>query len=169
MTKKIISVILLMSLIISSFTACAVRKLEDPENIAPEANNNSHSTNTSVTDSPVTDSPITEPPVTDSPITEPPVTEPPATEPPVTETPATEPPVTEPPVTEPPVTTKPIQEDYLFIGDSRTVGLQLYSGVDADYFANVGMSVFSIGNATVEIDGLGSITLNDLLKKKQFS
>ena len=158
MIKKIISVILLMSLIISSFTACAVRKLEDPETSAPETNSSSHSPNT-----PVTESPVTEPPATEPPATEPPVTEPPATEPP-----ATEPPVTEPPVTEPPVTTKPIQEDYLFIGDSRTVGLQLYSGVDADYFANVGMSVFSIGNATVEIDGLGSITLNDLLKKKQY-
>ena len=74
MTKKIISVILLMSLIISSFTACAVRKLEDPENIAPETNNSSHSTNTSVTESPVTDSPITEPPITEPPATDPPVT-----------------------------------------------------------------------------------------------
>jgi len=175
---RYISLALLVCIIFSSLTACAIRKIDEaPENTLSENETNdteAESTEPDTTDietetePPATEPPATEPPVTEPPATEPPATEPPATEPPATEPPATEPPATEPPVTEPPVVTTPVSEDCLFIGDSRTVGLQLYSGMDADYFANVGMSIYSIGNATAEVDGLGTVSLDTLMAKKQY-
>ena len=47
------------------------------------------------------------------------------------------------------ITTQPksdiSMDDALFIGDSRTVGLMEYAGIDdADYFCTVGMSVYNI-------------------------
>lgn len=176
-SSRIIAIVLLISLLITVFTACAVRKVDNNPETEPVEETSSTESTESDTETTKTEPPITEsstenitsePPATEPPATEPPVTEPPVTEPPATEPPATEPPATEPPATEPPVSVAPISEDCLFIGDSRTVGLQLYSGVDADYFANVGMSIYSIGNATAEIDGLGSVSFDTLMASKQY-
>ncbi len=156
-SSRIIAIVLLISLLITVFTACAVRKVDNnPETEPVEETSSTESTESD------TETTKTEPPITES------STENITSEPPATEPPATEPPVTEPPVTEPSVSVAPISEDCLFIGDSRTVGLQLYSGVDADYFANVGMSIYSIGNATAEIDGLGSVSFDTLMASKQY-
>ncbi len=59
--------------------------------------------------------------------------------------------------------------DALFIGDSRTVGLAEYSGLtEADYFATVGMSIYNYSDNTVDIDGVGKVTLDELLDRKQY-
>lgn len=48
--------------------------------------------------------------------------------------------------------------DVLFIGDSRTVGLYEYGGIEgADFFATTGMSVFSALYETVEVGDKGSM------------
>ena len=126
-----------------------------------------------VTEPPVTEPPVTEPPVTEPPVTEPPVTEPPVTEPPVTEPPVTEPPVTEPPVTEPPVVIPPAPEEHpfdnaLFIGDSRTDGLNTYADLgNADVFASRGMNVYRLFKDSIEVDG-EEITLEEMLAAKKY-
>ncbi len=114
-----------------------------------------------VTNPPVTNPPVTNPPVTDPPVTDPPVTDPPVTDPPVTDPPVTNPPETDPPVTDPPVTNPPVFEpivvvpesvrvddsyfaDALFIGDSRTVGLSLYSGLRSNYYSEVGLNLSTV-------------------------
>ena len=57
----------------------------------------------------------------------------------------------------------------LFIGDSRTVGLSEYSQIDgADFFANVGMSVYNIHDKTVSVPTVGKVTLTQLLKNKKY-
>ena len=57
--------------------------------------------------------------------------------------------------------------DALFIGDSRTVGLMEYAGMDdADFFCNVGMSVFNIYKKTVSVPTVGKVTLSELLNGK---
>lgn len=57
----------------------------------------------------------------------------------------------------------------LFIGDSRTVGLSEYSGInDADFFANVGMSVYNIYKKTLSVPGVGKVTLSELLNNKKY-
>lgn len=61
--------------------------------------------------------------------------------------------------------------DTLFIGDSRTHGLSLYGKIsDADFFAGTSFSSFSILKDTtkVEIDGVGKVSLTQLLQKKQY-
>lgn len=56
--------------------------------------------------------------------------------------------------------------DALFIGDSRTVGLSLYSAfAGADYFADQGMSVFSVFEKTSRD---GETRLADLLSEKTY-
>ncbi len=125
------------------------------------------------TDAPVTDAPETDTPVTDTPETDAPETDAPQTEPPVTDAPQTEPPVTDAPQTEPPETDAPkppavTTGDCLFIGDSRTVGLQLYSGMDVDYFASVGMSIYNMESTSVEVEGIGQTTLESLLSQRQY-
>lgn len=56
----------------------------------------------------------------------------------------------------------------LFIGDSRTVGIRQYSGIDtADYFCATGMSVFNIDTAAVNIRG-ESFTLERLLEERSY-
>lgn len=58
--------------------------------------------------------------------------------------------------------------DALFIGDSRTVGLCNYGGLEAEFYANVGMSVYKLWKeAFCEVDG-ALMTLEDALKVKQF-
>lgn len=95
--------------------------------------------------------------------------------PPVTETtppPATAPVSTEPEETQP---TEPLRleigpapegyfEDALFIGDSRTVGLQEYADFPgATFFASNGMSVYTVFNEKVN-----DTRLTSLLYQKQF-
>ena len=60
-------------------------------------------------------------------------------------------------------------DDALFIGDSRTVGIQLYGVLTgADFFCNTGMSIYSLRKANIEIDGVGKIGISDLLKTKTY-
>ena len=59
--------------------------------------------------------------------------------------------------------------DALFIGDSRTVGLMEYSGIDgADYFCTVGMSVYNIHKKPVSVPNVGKVTLTELLNSKKY-
>lgn len=59
--------------------------------------------------------------------------------------------------------------DALFIGDSRTVGLQLYGTLDnADYFATPGLSLYTIPRTKVTIGEYEDITLEELLEKKDY-
>lgn len=61
--------------------------------------------------------------------------------------------------------------DTLFIGDSRTHGLSLYGKIsDADFFAKTSLSSFSVLKDTskVSINGLGEVTLKQLLQKRQY-
>ena len=60
-------------------------------------------------------------------------------------------------------------DDALFIGDSRTVGFMEYSGItEADYFCSVGMSVYNLSKTTANIDGMGDMSLPDLLNAKKY-
>ena len=60
-------------------------------------------------------------------------------------------------------------DDALFIGDSRTVGLMEYAGIDgADYFCTVGMSVYNIHKKTASVPNAGKMTLMDLLNSKKY-
>lgn len=59
--------------------------------------------------------------------------------------------------------------DSLFIGDSRTVGIMEYAGLtEANYFCNVGMSVFKIKKERVSVPAVGKITLDELLSNKKY-
>lgn len=59
--------------------------------------------------------------------------------------------------------------DVLFIGDSRTVGLMEYAGLDsADFFATSGMSTFQVLKKEVSVPGVGKMTLSELLKSKSY-
>ena len=60
-------------------------------------------------------------------------------------------------------------KDALFIGDSRTVGLMEYSGIDGpDFFCNVGMSVYNIHKKPVSVPNVGKVTLTELLSNKKY-
>ena len=60
-------------------------------------------------------------------------------------------------------------DDALFIGDSRTVGIYEYGVLkDADFFCNVGMSVFSVHKAEVNIPSVGKTTLTKLLETGKY-
>lgn len=60
-------------------------------------------------------------------------------------------------------------DDALFIGDSRTVGLMEYAGIDgADYFCTVGMSVYNIHKKPVSVPNVGKVTLTELLHSKKY-
>lgn len=57
----------------------------------------------------------------------------------------------------------------LFIGDSRTVGLMEYAGIEnADFFCTVGMSVYDIHKKPVSVPNVGKVTLTELLKNKKY-
>ncbi len=60
--------------------------------------------------------------------------------------------------------------DSLFIGDSRTFGFVSYkiNVPGATFFSNEGMSSSAALKRSVEVNGFGTVTLNELLKKKQF-
>ena len=71
------------------------------------------------------------------------------------------------------ITTQPKSDismaDALFIGDSRTVGLMEYAGIDgADYFCTVGMSVYNIHKNSVSVPNVGKVTLTELLNGKKY-
>ena len=71
------------------------------------------------------------------------------------------------------ITTQPksdiSMDDALFIGDSRTVGLMEYAGIDgADYFCTVGMSVYNIHKKPVSVPNVGNVTLTELLNGKKY-
>ena len=60
-------------------------------------------------------------------------------------------------------------DDALFIGDSRTVGLMEYAGIDgANYFCTVGMSVYNIHKKPVSVPNVGKVTLTELLNGKKY-
>lgn len=58
----------------------------------------------------------------------------------------------------------------LFIGDSRTVGLMEYGGMTgATFFADVGMSAFTVLEQSVKVPGQGTTTLEALLQNQSFA
>lgn len=60
-------------------------------------------------------------------------------------------------------------DDALFIGDSRTVGLSEYAGIaGADFFSNVGMSVYNIHDDVVSVPTVGKVSLIELLTSKKY-
>lgn len=66
-----------------------------------------------------------------------------------------------------------VEESYfdtvLFIGDSRTVGMANYARLGkADYFADVGMSMFNLFDKTVSDKGFSNQNLRSLLQTKQY-
>lgn len=65
---------------------------------------------------------------------------------------------------------KPVSmDDALFIGDSRTVGLSEYAGIEgADFYANVGMSVYNLQEKAIPVPTVGKVTLEELLSEKQY-
>ena len=81
--------------------------------------------------------------------------------------------VVTPPPTEPEKPSEPANvsmDNALFIGDSRTVGLMEYSNIQgADFFCNVGMSVFNIQKETVSIPDLGKVSISQLLDSKDYN
>jgi hypothetical protein len=67
----------------------------------------------------------------------------------------------------------PVEESYfdsaLFIGDSRTVGLSLYGRLGkADYFADVGMSLFNLFDKSISDKAFENQSLRSLLQSKQY-
>lgn len=60
-------------------------------------------------------------------------------------------------------------DDALMIGDSRTVGLMEYGGMDnLCYFATQGMSVYNVREAEVSVAQYGKVTLETLLTQHTF-
>lgn len=60
--------------------------------------------------------------------------------------------------------------DALFIGDSRTVGIQEYSFIkNADFFADNSMTSFAIMEKELEVGGVGKTTLPKLLATKKYA
>lgn len=59
--------------------------------------------------------------------------------------------------------------DTLFIGDSRSVGLKEYGKLsDATFFCSVGLNAYKVWKESVDVPGVGKVTLTQLLEKKQF-
>lgn len=59
--------------------------------------------------------------------------------------------------------------DALFIGDSRTIGLKEYGQIEgADFFATTGMNAYKVRDESIEVAGVGSVTLEQLLDKKDY-
>lgn len=59
--------------------------------------------------------------------------------------------------------------DALFIGDSRTVGLMEYADIKgADFYCNVGMSLYNIHKKPVSVPNVGKVSLTELLNKKKY-
>ena len=74
------------------------------------------------------------------------------------------------------VTTDPFDESaeepehsYIFVGDSRTVGLRDYADLGAaDVFAENGLNIFRLFKDAVNVPGKGQITLENLLLSNQY-
>lgn len=57
----------------------------------------------------------------------------------------------------------------LFVGDSRTVGLKEYGGLNnADFFATVGMSVYKVHSEKVTLPGRSAQTFAEVIRNKQY-
>lgn len=60
-------------------------------------------------------------------------------------------------------------DNALFIGDSRTVGLKDYGGIDKGvFFADVGTNTAKVATTPVKVKGYGTVTLNSVLNSKSF-
>ncbi len=60
-------------------------------------------------------------------------------------------------------------KDALFIGDSRTVGLSEYGGIEgATFFCNTGMSVYNIYKTEADVAGIGKVTFDTLMTSRTF-
>lgn len=60
-------------------------------------------------------------------------------------------------------------DDALFIGDSRTVGLSQYGRLGkADYFADVGLTVFNVWDKSLSDSGFSGKTLEQLLSERSY-
>lgn len=61
-------------------------------------------------------------------------------------------------------------DDALFIGDSRTVGLSDYGKIEgAEFFSDVGMSVYNIFDKNVKVSSVGRVSLKTLLENNEYS
>lgn len=90
------------------------------------------------------------------------------TQPPDTEPAPTDPPPTEP--TDPTEQETDILERILFIGDSRTCGLRDHARLEgAEYFCDVGMSVFNIGKKNLSDSSFSNLTLSELLASREYT
>ena len=59
--------------------------------------------------------------------------------------------------------------DALFIGDSRTVGIMEYAGLnEATFFCDTGMSVFNVQKKRISVPSIGKVTLEELLTNKKY-
>ena len=57
----------------------------------------------------------------------------------------------------------------LLIGDSRTVGIREYAGLEgADFFASTGLGPHKIGTARISVPGLGKLLLEELLAARTY-
>lgn len=68
---------------------------------------------------------------------------------------------------------KTVDEDYfddaLFIGDSRTIGIRDYGGLEnATYFADVGMNIVDVRSRKIYIQKYGEVTLEKILSENKF-
>ncbi len=60
-------------------------------------------------------------------------------------------------------------DDALFIGDSRTVGIKEYAGInDADFFCTVGLSIYNIHKNPVDVSGVGKVSFTQLISNKKY-
>lgn len=72
---------------------------------------------------------------------------------------------------QPPAGVTESMDTALFIGDSRTVGIQAYSGMsEPDYFAAVSTSVNGVINkdARIDVEGVGNVNISELLDQKKY-
>jgi len=60
-------------------------------------------------------------------------------------------------------------DNALFIGDSRTVGIAEYAGIkNADFYANVGLSVYNVFKEKANVKGRGRIGIDKMLTSKEY-
>ena len=98
-------------------------------------------------------------------------TVPPTTVPPTTAPPEIVPPTTIPPTTEPtaPVLDESWFDDALFIGESRTAGLQGYGRLgQADYFCGEGLTVYGVLGVKASDLHIGEQSLQSLFSWKEY-
>ena len=66
-------------------------------------------------------------------------------------------------------TDNPYFADALFIGDSRTEGIEAFGGIkNATFFCKTGLSVYNLSSTKVNMAGLGKVSLDELLEERQF-